>query len=198
MSILYDKNKSGQTWLQKHAIYVVLAVSVFMWAVSQRVYRHVYDIQTAPHPDFVSITTKCSKSARGGLGPDQTGDCTQQIYRLVDYCHEDVGKISGDESRDNENKYKLVYVAMTVRHGDRSAIHTIPGSLGSAEAESADARPPEPLRHHSGGLNHPVHRNDFLDVRALEHLAALSKFNLVPLGDADLPESLRLRITTKT
>ena len=102
-----DKNKSGQTWLQKHSIYVVLAVSVFMWAVSQRFYRLVYDIQTAPHPDFVSIKTKCSESARGGLGPDQTGDCTQQIYRLVDYCHEDVGKVSGDEARDNEDKYKL-------------------------------------------------------------------------------------------
>lgn len=181
--ILYDKNHSGRTWLQKHIVYVMIVVSVFLWAVSQRIYRHLYETQATPHAAFVSIKTKCSESARGGLGPDQTGDCTQHIYRLVDYCHEDVGKVSGDEAHVKDDKYELVHIAMTVRHGDRSAIHTIPGSLGSQEAEAADARPLEPWQHLSDGLNHPVHGNDFLDIRALEHLAALSKFNLVPLGD---------------
>ena len=50
------------------------------------------------------------------------------------------------------------------------------------QAEAADARPLTPWQYLSDGLNHPVH--DGLDIRALEHLAMLTKFNLVPLGDA--------------
>ena len=124
-------------------------MSVFLWAVSQRVYRHLYEIQAEAPAAFVSIKTKCGKSARGGLGPDQTGDCTQQIYRLMDYCHEDVGMMGGDEAR-VKDKFELVHIAMTVRHGDNLRFkHT--RALGSPEAEAADARPLTPWQYLSDG-----------------------------------------------
>ena len=108
----------------------------------------------------------------------------------------------GHENFAEASSYKLVHLLMTIRHGDRSAIHDMPTSNmegnGAQNIKNAAATHPPPngpimdpkaeaereaeagggggpridskAKSGTTGLNHPVHGNKYLDVRALEYV----------------------------
>jgi hypothetical protein len=160
-------------------VYVVVVGLVLLWAVMSRVRTYVEEREGVVPNKVLSIKTKCAEK-RGGLGPDDESACSPKVMRLLDYCHEEVGLKSGDETQ-KPAAFDLVHLLMTVRHGDRSAIHSMPNSLGSEDAEEANARPLEPWQYSTDGLNHPVHGNEFIDLRALHHVPSLTKFELVSI-----------------
>ena len=124
------------------------------------------------------IRTKCAAALRGG-----TGGCSPQIERVLTYCAE---RINGGEEGmlkpgDSANELVLHYVALTIRHGDRSAIHSMPGSLSYFDPDNAEASSSNKKRKKSGGKPHPLYGLDFLDSRALDYIPHLSSFEVRPL-----------------
>lgn len=62
--------------------------------------------------DKISHNIKCT-----GCGPI--------LSRLLSYCNRE--KPVGSEGFVDDDSLELKYVLLTIRHGDRSAIHSIPG-----------------------------------------------------------------------
>lgn len=60
----------------------------------------------------------------------------EPINRLDQYCA--AKSIQGQEGPAIELKdeWKLIYLALTIRHGDRSPIHSMPGSTPTPQAHS--------------------------------------------------------------
>lgn len=190
-----DRNRQDgkrKSWWERHIVYLVVLAMVLAWALSTRLRQYVYDREGLEPNKVLSIKTRCQE-LRGGLGPDDVSGCNHQVTRLLGYCHENVGLVSGDEGvqvESNGDNFELVHLLLTVRHGDRSAIHTMPHALGSEEAEAAGARPLMPWQYSKDGLNHPVHGNEFLDLRALHYVPSLTKFDLRAVEERDIAEEL--------
>jgi len=126
---------------------------------------------------IVKIRTKCAAALRGG-----SGGCSPQIERVLSYCAE---RINGGEEGmlkpgDSANELVLHYVALTIRHGDRSAIHSMPGALPYFDPDDAEANN-KSKRKSGGGKPHPLYGQDFLDSRALDYIPHLSSFEVRPL-----------------
>ena len=181
----------GKHFFQKHSVYLVFCALVMAWALSTRLRQFVLDRESAEPNKVLSIKTRCQE-LRGGLGPDDVGGCTKKVTRLLHYCHEEVGKVDGDEGianvKNTGEDFELVHLLLTVRHGDRSAIHSMPHALGTEEAEAKGARPLEPWQYSKDGLNHPVHGNEFLDLRALSYVPSLKKFDLRAVENGDISD----------
>ena len=70
--------------------------------------------------DKISHKIKCT-----GGGLKGGGDCGAILSRLLSYCNRE--KPGGSEGFVDDDSLELRYVLLTIRHGDRSAIHSIPG-----------------------------------------------------------------------
>ena len=60
----------------------------------------------------------------------------EPISRLDQYCA--AQSIQGQEGPavEIQDEWKLIYLAITIRHGDRSPIHSMPGSAPTPQAHS--------------------------------------------------------------
>jgi len=53
-----------------------------------------------------------------------------ELNRLDQYCSNDVVRgEDGSESFTQHDRWNLAFLAITIRHGDRSPIHSLPGSI---------------------------------------------------------------------
>ena len=185
------QDTKGKIWYERHSVYLVVLAMVLTWALSTRIRLYVYERDGIEPNKVLAIKTRCQE-LRGGLGPDDVSGCTNRVTRLLGYCHENVGLVDGDEGEGfaSDGDFELVHLLFTVRHGDRSSIHTMPHALGSKEAEAAGARPLVPWQYSKDGLNHPVHGNEFLDLRALHYVPSLTKFDLRAVEDGDVTQAV--------
>lgn len=83
--------------------------------------------------------------------------------RLYDYCNRFIPDNYVNTSI-HDSEWKLVYFAATIRHGDRSAIHQFPGSLGATATKEQDLKRPS-----------------LLDTRVTEYLKYLPAFTITKL-----------------
>ena len=136
--------------------------------------EHQYSLEKS-REGIVHVETQCA-TLRGGRG------CSKQVDRLLSYCAENIN--GGEEGSlkpgpGGSRDYELHYVALTIRHGDRSAIHSMPGSLPYFDPDDLDAETPKSERKQSRG--HAIHGTNYLDARALAYLPRLSSFEVKPL-----------------
>jgi hypothetical protein len=120
------------------------------------------------------------KSCQTNLKGSESGDnCDNSIRRLGEYCRgENKNKNEqflvtprNDEGRTflNNDNYILKHVVFTVRHGDRSSIHNMPGSNDSPKGENNFDFAPGIL---------PQNDENYLDIRAISYHHRLSSFKL--------------------
>ena len=100
----------------------------------------------------------------GLLGPF-IGSCSPAVQRLLDYCSVEIP--SGAEGilpAGSSSQMELKHVLVTIRHGDRSAIHKMPGSTPATSTASDISA-------------------SYLDPNALLYVNRMSGFHLEPLKD---------------
>lgn len=120
-------------------------------------------------PLVVSIQTKCAM-LRGGTG------CSRSMDRVLAYCSERVhGGDEGVTKPGSSSLFELHYVALTIRHGDRSAINSMPGALPHFDPE--DTRDVQ----RKGKKGHALYGHNYLDTRALAFVPQLQGFVVKPL-----------------
>lgn len=101
----------------------------------------------------ISITSNCN-----GL---KGGNCAKVNKRLSQYCSINVPMTNREgPTFQGHEEYKLEYILLTIRHGDRSSIHQMPGSDTDSHLDS-------PLR--------------LYDERAKEYIPRVSSFSIVPI-----------------
>lgn len=120
------------------------------------------------------------KSCQTNLkGSDSSDNCDSSVRRLGEYCRGETENKNGrflvtprkDEGRTfvNNDNYILKHVVLTVRHGDRSSIHNMPGSDDKPKVHNNVEVVPGIL---------PQNDENYLDIRALTYHHRLSSFNL--------------------
>jgi len=173
--------------VQRHLLLVVLLLAVLLVTVSRVAVQAIYEKYTATETS-IGVVTKCSK-ARSGLGLDGLeSSCGKGVTRILDYCNSHKVLPAGLEGpaspppADTPNfagaeQYEMEHLVLLVRHGDRSAIHEIPGAVPDSASDSGDG---DGNAGTGGavhaGLQHPLHGNKFLDVRALHYIPRLTSF----------------------
>lgn len=78
--------------------------------------------ELASYPPY-KVVLKCRSGLKGG----SESACTPKIRRVADYCASDIKK-GYEGTFPGLSKWHLKYVAVLIRHGDRSSIHHMPGS----------------------------------------------------------------------
>ena len=189
-------------------------VSMFLfYAISRCIYarvesRQIYMVSSEYHESnsVVQVLTKCipKDMLRGGGNA-----CGPLVPRMLDYCA--ASKLTtGEEGAtfENSDQYELHYLLFTIRHGDRSAIHSMPGSLpyenevdaggveeGAEEEAAWSTEATEKAKLKKTGkenqlkskFDHPVHGSKYLDFRALSYSTRFSSFAIDPLaGSVDI------------
>jgi hypothetical protein len=225
-----SKSRSWGAWAKKHAVLVVFLVCVLIYVATRGIYAQVEKQQNKVN-EHVSVLTRCSQEKRNGGqgldGIDQVVGCPPEVERIVGYCQQHPSRgeeghlnVHGHENFADASSFKMIHLLMTIRHGDRSAIHDMPnsnmegegarkirdaaaraavakirgadsemskteegeGEGGGGDGEGAKSRnTKEREQEGTTGLNHPVHGNKYLDVRALERIPSLANFRLQPL-----------------
>jgi hypothetical protein len=144
----------------------------------------------------IGVVTKCSQ-ARSGLGLDGLESaCPKEVTRLLEYCNTHAELPAGQEGPASPppaaaanfpgaEKYEMEHLVLLIRHGDRSAIHEIPGTATAPGGREDVAHGSDtPIATHAA-MQHPLHGSKFLDVRALDFLPRLSNFKVKHMPDAD-------------
>lgn len=114
----------------KYIIIIIFSIIIIYFLISRTVYNsiefeannhsvgHLYDESNV---GVHKVTPKCTGNNLKG------GDCGASINRLVKYCNEKI--FGGKEGTfPDSNEFELRYLLLTIRHGDRSSIHQMPGS----------------------------------------------------------------------
>jgi hypothetical protein len=99
----------------------------------------------------------------------QDAKCAPAVNRLLEYCP--LAIPSGNEGVlvENNGKFELKHILVTIRHGDRSAIHRIPGST-------------DPSKTHTS--------SKYLDTSVLQYVHRMSAFQLLSMKSKDSTKPL--------
>lgn len=114
---------------------------------------------------------------------------------MLAYCAEHINSADEGATKPGHsatNQFELYYVALTIRHGDRSAIHAMPGSLPYFDPDSIDSKNLDvqqgKKKSRKSSIKHPIYGRDYLDNNALTYLPYLSSFDIKPLSDNAVKE----------
>ena len=104
----------------------------------------------------------------------QDAKCSPAVLRLLEYCP--LAIPSGNEGIlvDNNGNFELKHILVTIRHGDRSAIHRIPGS----------ADPIKTITTEKGTSS------KYLDSSVLQYVQQMSAFRLQSMKSKDSSKPL--------
>jgi hypothetical protein len=205
---------------RRYIILIVLLLGILLYFITRKAHTMIIAHREREPEKVLSVTPKCSttgsRSDSLGLDFGQADPCPAKVNRLLMYCSEHIHAGSegpGDKSEPmglhfhNADTYDLVHLFITIRHGDRSAIHIMPGSyeeeltskgISTLAYDSAKAtkgqekevqRSEEEMAIHEkrqrtyahAGLEHPIHGNKYLDIRALDYVPSLNHFNLIAM-----------------
>ena len=91
--------------------------------------------------------------------------------RLKNYCSVHPYKEDKEGKFEGSDKWRLNHIVVNIRHGDRSAIHSMPNSYNK-------------LRQYEHSSPH------YLDPRAVNYIPRFSSFQLAPITSGLLPDAL--------
>ena len=101
----------------------------------------------------------------------QDAKCTPSVLRLLEYCPLAIPSGSEGNLVDNNRNFELKHLLVTIRHGDRSAIHRIPGSADPSKAFTTDKGSPTSSK--------------YLDASVLQYVQRMSAFRLQSMKAKD-------------
>lgn len=146
-------------------LYVAIGLFVY-FLVSRIVYKNLEksddQFEYVKNNEPPKLTSSCGTHLKGE-------DCNRMVERLHAYCASE--KPMGSEGIHGgvpTHDYKLKYVTLTIRHGDRSTLNFIPGSYRIS--------PLERLR-----INDSTYLPHNYDPEAIQHLHKLNNFKVVDL-----------------
>jgi hypothetical protein len=152
-------------YLRQPAVVICLVIFVYLGVKRAHVLRSEFVFITdtkEPDKGVVVPEIKCPSSLKGSQ--KQSVSCGTEERRLLDYCSFHIPPGSESDRALSRYDLELRHLVIAIRHGDRSAIHTMPGSA--------------PLSGDNNNLDDKDGSPKLLDPRALEHASRLKSFTL--------------------
>ncbi len=165
---------------QRHFILFIFFASFLYYALSRTIFER-FQTQSKESP-VSNVITQCSK-ARDGLGLDGIeSSCPTEVVRILEYCNAGTSTQPGYEGRTSSSgrnnfysssRFEMIHLALLIRHGDRSAISAIPGSINDAPDSTTT-------------LQNAKADNIYLDPRALNYKLKLHNYvlKMLPASEA--------------
>lgn len=141
----------------KGPIVVIFSILFIITLISRSYHRQIFE-NRGNQLIKPTISSGCKSTA-----------CFTLIERLVNYCSLKVAIGAEGPHFIEHEKFILEYVLLTIRHGDRSSIHKMPGSIDN-------------------GIANPD--NPFYDSRALQYIPRSSSFSIVPIESRNVKSTL--------
>lgn len=190
MKYFGKETKSLASFTKKHIVLAVFLVGVLIYLCMRSAATEFDKWSRASANGILSVKPKCLNAHTLLTADGIDSKCSPQMQRALLYCNEKLVAGSEGSGIDSDSAaqshfpkadgFELVHLTMLIRHGDRTAIHAMPGGnmnqYSASDVENASGRGVDGWLQGENGLQHPVHGNKYLDVRALEFVPNLLNF----------------------
>ena len=176
MAVSPDQPKSfSKKWSSSNTFRVALVVFVLISTALRSFHLYIEEQENDQRNTLDihrRVVLNSLSSCQGGL---KGGECYTHSVRLLNYCSLNPPEGVEGSNFDGSSDYSLVHVSLTIRHGDRTSIHSIPGS----------------------SVTHTT-KASVLDSRAAHHVPRMDSFAVVPIEDSKDSASNQLWVDVST